>query len=91
MLIRAFTWRFTLSEVAKKELVTMIRYFIPDKNKLPKSYKEIVEVIDEMGSTIQEIKYCSTCQSKIELECENESCSLKNKLQKNPDSLENKY
>ena len=64
----------------------MIRHFLPDNNQLPKCYNDILAVVDKLGSPIEETKYCPKCRSKIYTECENELCSLKSIIQKNPDS-----
>ena len=80
-LIYDYCNNFSLSIIARKELIKLTRELLPNKNKLPKNYDSLLKVVSQkdLNKLITIKKFCSNCDSLLNNnnECNNNECKLK--------------
>ena len=78
-LIIAFAQRFSLSIVAKNDLLTMIKLLRPSSHNLPKSFSKMEAEYLNIKESIKEEKFCSSCKKSI---AKDENCKDPNCIEK---------
>jgi len=85
LLIVSFALRFSLSNIACKSLVQLIKELLPIKNLLPKSFNKLLKKVLPKKSKIEVKLFCSTCSYELNSQkhCQNEECECFSLLQNN--------
>ncbi|CAF0945088.1 unnamed protein product [Brachionus calyciflorus] len=85
-----FIDRFSLSEIAKKKLIELIKFLIPYKNNLPNTVYKISKIVSLSEYKPSTVNFCKNCSNETTAnfnQCTNENCLEYEKVSKSFDTF----